>query len=153
MAQTSRRVLNRDRWAPSGILSGMQTFSLQSGSNGNSIYVEADGVRLLFDAGISGVTAERRMAVRDRDIRDVDALIISHDHIDHIRCAGVYQRKYGLPIYVTRQTRTAAGRCCNLGKLCDVRFFQSGESLSFGRVTVYTILTAHDAVDGVAFVV
>ena len=99
---------DRDGSAPSVILSGMETFSLQSGSNGNSIYVEADGVRLLFDAGISGVTAESRMGSRDRDIRDVDALIISHDHIDHIRCAGVYQRKYGLPIYVTRPTRTAS---------------------------------------------
>lgn len=129
----------------------MITFSLQSGSNGNSIYVEADGVRLLFDAGISGATAERRMAVHARDIRDVDALIISHNHTDHVRCAGVYQRKFGLPICMTRRTRAATW--CDLGKLTDVRYFTSGDTLEFSDVSVRTIRTAHDAADGVAFVV
>lgn len=129
----------------------MRTFSLQSGSNGNAIYVEADGVRLLFDAGISGALAERRMAVHGRDIRDVDALIISHDHIDHVRCAGVYQRKFGLPIYITSKTLKATW--CNLGKLRDVRYFQSGDSLSFGHVVVRTLRTPHDAADGVVFVI
>ena len=63
------------------------TFSLQSGSNGNAIYVEAGGVRLLFDAGISGIQAQQRLAQHGRDIREVDALLISHDHSDHVRAA------------------------------------------------------------------
>lgn len=131
----------------------MLTFSLQSGSNGNAIYVEANGVRVLFDAGISGSMARRRMAVHGRDIRDVDALIISHDHADHVRCTGVYQRKFGLPVYMTRRTLTAATRWCDLGKLTDVRFFRSGDSLTFQDVIVHTVPTAHDAADGVAFVI
>lgn len=131
----------------------VQTFSLQSGSNGNAIYVEADGVRLLFDAGITGKTAEQRMAAHGRDIREVDALVISHDHADHVRCAGIYQRKFGLPIYITRPTHAAARRWCNLGKLTDVRYFASGDRLTFGDVIVHTVRTAHDAADGVAFVV
>ncbi len=129
----------------------MQTFSLQSGSNGNAIYVEAAGVKLLFDAGISGAQAERRMAFHHRDIREVDALIISHDHVDHIRAAGIYQRKFGLPIYVTKKTLSATW--CSLGQLCDVRHFQSGDTLHFNGVAVHTIPTPHDAADGVVFVV
>ena len=131
----------------------MRTFSLQSGSNGNAIYVEAGGVRLLFDAGISGRQAQARMAARGRDIRDVDALIISHDHRDHVRCAGIYQRKFGLPIYVTRRTLAAVQKRDDLGPLHDVRFFRAGDVLRFGAVTVHTLPTAHDAADGVAFVV
>lgn len=131
----------------------VETFSLQSGSNGNSIYVEANGVRLLFDAGISGRMAEGRMAVHGRDIRDVDALLISHDHTDHIRCAGIYQRKFGLPIYMTSKTYSAAAKWCSLGKLNDVRYFRAGDSLDFDRVKVHTVPTAHDAIDGVAFVI
>ncbi len=130
---------------------GMLTFSLQSGSNGNAIYVEANGTRLLFDAGISGKIAKARMAIHDRDIREVDAVLISHDHPDHIRCAGIYQRRFGLPIYLTRPTHSA--NRCDLGKLSDVRYFSSGDSLEFGGTTVHTIPTAHDAADGVAFVV
>jgi phosphoribosyl 1,2-cyclic phosphodiesterase len=127
------------------------TFSLQSGSCGNAIYVEAGGKRLLFDAGITGKLARQRLAEYDRNIRDVDAVFISHDHSDHIRCAGVYQRLFGLPVYMTRDTRHAA--MCDLGKLTDVRYFASGDSLTLGKVIVHTVPTAHDAVDGVAFVV
>lgn len=129
----------------------MLTFSLQSGSNGNAIYVEAGEVRLLFDAGISGKLAEGRMRVQGREIRDVTALIISHDHADHMRCAGIYQRKFGLPIYMTERTRRAYRD--DLGPLKDVRHFQAGQSLQFKDVIVYTIPTPHDAADGTAFIV
>lgn len=131
----------------------MQTFSLQSGSNGNAIYVEANGVRLLFDAGISGKMAQRRMAAHDRDMCDLDAVIISHDHSDHVRCAGIYQRKFAVPVYMTHDTHKTATSWSNLGKMTDLRHFQSGDSLSFGAVVVHTVPTAHDAADGVAFVV
>jgi len=131
----------------------MIAISLQSGSNGNCLFVEACGVRLLFDAGISGVQAERRLAAFGQDIRRVDALILSHDHRDHTRCAGVYQRKYGLPIHASEPTLRAADRYCGLGALSDVRHFRPGERLAFGEVAVETFRTPHDGVDGAAFIV
>ena len=129
----------------------MLTFSIQSGSNGNCIYVEANGARLLFDAGVSGACTARRMAQHGREIRDVQGVIISHDHVDHIKCAGVLQRKFGIPIYVSR--KTLAATYCKLGRLSDVRHFESGDTLHFGNASVHTIRTPHDAADGVAFVV
>jgi phosphoribosyl 1,2-cyclic phosphodiesterase len=131
----------------------MIAISLQSGSSGNCIYVETRGIRLLFDAGISGVQAAERLAVHGRDIRAVDAVIISHDHGDHIRHAGVFQRKYGLPIYVTPATLAAAASRCTLGKLKDIRHFRSCDRLTFGHVSVHAIPTPHDGADGAAFVV
>lgn len=130
----------------------MRATSLQSGSNGNCVYVETDGVGLVFDAGISGRQAELRLAACGRDIRRAAALIVSHDHADHVRCAGIYQRKFGLPIHVTRKTLRAAA-FYPLGRMHDVRPFQAGSTLRFGSVTVETIPTAHDGADGVAFVV
>jgi phosphoribosyl 1,2-cyclic phosphodiesterase len=127
------------------------TFSLQSGSNGNSIYVEGDGVALLFDAGISGRQARLRMEGYGRSVRDVDALLLSHDHADHVRCAGIFQRLFGMPIYVTRPTHRVISY--QLGMVRDVRHFHAGQSLSFGPLTVHTYPTPHDAVDGVVFVV
>jgi phosphoribosyl 1,2-cyclic phosphodiesterase len=126
--------------------------SLQSGSNGNCIYVEADGVKLLFDAGISGRRAQQRLTDRGRDIRTADALIISHDHADHVCCAGIYQRKFGLPIHATARTLTAA-RKYTLGLVRDVRHFKSGQRLRFGSVVIETIPTPHDGADGAVFVV
>ena len=128
----------------------MLSFSLQSGSNGNSIYVETSDARLLFDAGISGRQAQLRMAHHNRDINKVQALIISHDHNDHVCCAGIYHRKFNLPIYITRQTLGAAK---NLGRLSRLEYFDAGQTLHFGRTKVHTLPTPHDGADGVAFVV
>ncbi len=131
----------------------MFAISLQSGSNGNCIYVEAAGKRLLFDAGISGLQAERRLARHGIDIRRIDAVIISHDHSDHIRCAGVYQRKFHLPLYATAATLDGAKARLNLGKLTDVRHFRAGEPFCIGDVHIMPVHTPHDATDGVALVI
>ncbi|MEN6458086.1 MAG: MBL fold metallo-hydrolase [Thermoguttaceae bacterium] len=130
----------------------MHVVSLQSGSNGNCIYVETEGVKLLFDAGISGSRAKERLSRHGRDIADVDALLISHDHADHARNMGVFHRKFRLPVYATEKTYAAAGRY-GLGAIADLRPFTAGESIRLGGVTVETIRTPHDGVDGVAFVV
>ena len=129
----------------------MLTFSLQSGSNGNAIYVEAADMRLLFDAGISGLQARTRMASHGRDIRAVDAVILSHRHSDHTRCAGIYHRLFKIPIYATEATHHAIKP--QAGKLQDVRHFQPGDTLDFGRVTVHALPTPHDAAESVAFIV
>lgn len=131
----------------------MKVISLQSGSNGNCIYVEAADRRLMFDAGISGKRAAQRLADHGRDIRSVDALLISHDHADHARCAGIYQRKFAIPIHVTARTFDAAGRKYALGPMDDVHYFESGKTLRFGEVTVETVSTPHDGVDGSVFIV
>jgi phosphoribosyl 1,2-cyclic phosphodiesterase len=127
------------------------TCSLQSGSNGNCIYVEAGDQRLLFDAGISGLQTRQRLASHGRDLRTVTAVIISHDHSDHIGCVGVFDRRYQLPIYLTRATHDRVRH--RVGALRRVKHFVSGQTLEFGPVRVYTVKTPHDAVDGVAFIV
>ncbi|MGE5174115.1 MAG: MBL fold metallo-hydrolase [Betaproteobacteria bacterium] len=131
----------------------MIAIALQSGSSGNCIYVETSGLKLLFDAGITGRQTEERLAAHGRDIRSVDAVIISHDHSDHISHAGVLQRKYGLPVYATPATFAAAAARCSLGKMKDVRHFRSSDKLRFGGVLVHAIPTPHDGVDGSAFIV
>ncbi|HWL93326.1 MAG TPA: MBL fold metallo-hydrolase [Phycisphaerae bacterium] len=129
----------------------MLTVSLQSGSNGNCIYVEAGDVRLLFDAGISGKQAAVRLAARGRDIHECTALILSHEHSDHVCCAGIFQRKFKLPVYCTRSTYRETQRV--IGPIEGVRFFDSGDTLEFGSVRVHTLRTPHDGVDSVCFMV
>lgn len=129
----------------------MRTFSLQSGSNGNCYYVEAGGVRLLIDAGISGRKAKERLASHGVSIADIDALLISHDHVDHVGNAGALHRLFHLPVYMTRMTHRAVRG--QIGEIRDLQFFSAGHTLDFGAVKVETIPTPHDAADGVAFVV
>ena len=131
----------------------MEVITLQSGSSGNCVYVETGGVRLLFDAGISGRQAQQRLADHGKNISDVDALIISHDHRDHTSCMGVYQRKFGMPIFITPETFQTVSTRMNVGRVSDVRHFNAGQTLWFDSVCVETISTPHDAADGVVFVV
>lgn len=128
----------------------MRTFALQSGSNGNCIFVEAGDTRLLIDAGISGRQAKLRLAERGLSIYDIDAVLISHDHADHVRHAGVYQRLYKLPVYMTPATHAKAAPL--LGKCSNVKHFRAGTDFAIGDITVKSVRTPHDAVDGVAFV-
>ncbi len=131
----------------------MQLISIQSGSNGNSVYVETNGVKLLFDAGVSGKQLQQRLDAFGKSLFDIDGLIISHDHSDHVRCMGIYQRKFGMPIYITQKTLQAAMAYGTMGNLQDVRYFKAGERIEFGSVSIETIPTTHDAHDGVIFVV
>ncbi len=129
----------------------MLTISLQSGSNGNCIYVEADGVSVLLDAGISGRQARERLAGQQREIGRASAVIVSHRHGDHSTAAGVFHRMFKLPIYTTPAThRAMAG---SWGRVEGVRHFRPGDSLGFGPLTVHTLPTPHDAAESVAFIV
>jgi len=131
----------------------MRVTALQSGSNGNCIHVETRGVSLIFDAGISGKQALQRLSAAGGDIHLAAGVVISHDHADHVRSAGVFQRKFGLPIYATAETFQAAAARCSLGSVDDVRTFRAGQALQFGPVKVETIPTPHDGADGTAFVI
>lgn len=129
----------------------MLTFSCQSGSNGNCIFVQGGRTRVLLDAGISGRQMQQRLALRGQDARGLDALVLSHDHSDHVRSAGIFQRKFGVPIYATAPT----ARACRglLGSVDDVRPFTAGQTLEIGELRIHTLPTPHDGVDGVCFVV
>lgn len=128
----------------------MRIIALQSGSKGNCIYLESDNVRVLFDAGISGKQAQDRLAYFHIDIRSIDALLISHEHSDHISCAGVFNRKFSIPLWTTQKTFKEMEY--RLGEVNNVNFFKSGETIHFDGLNIETIQTPHDAVDGVCFV-
>ena len=136
-----------------GTLCAMILISLQSGSNGNCFYVETESSTVLIDAGISARQAAHRLAATGRDVKNVDALFISHDHSDHARSMGTYHRKFDVPVYATEKTLTAIHRRSRQGTLRKVHTFLSGSTFQLGELKIESIRTPHDAVDGVAFII
>ncbi len=129
----------------------MRTVALASGSNGNAIYVETADVRLLFDAGLSGKALAVRARARGVDLSRLDALLLSHNHADHVAGAGVIHRRYGVPLRASRGTyRAVRGR---IGRVEAFHRFSAGSVLRYGGTLVHTLPTPHDGRDGVAFVV
>ncbi len=131
----------------------MEVISLQSGSAGNCIFVRSGETRVLFDAGISGSSAESRLAEYGYDIRDCNALVLSHEHSDHISGVGVFHRKFGLPIYANLRTWNATRAKPSTGCIGSPIFFESGKSFQIGSLSIETFRTPHDAIDSVCFTI
>jgi len=131
----------------------MIVIPLQSGSTGNCIYVKSQDHAFLFDAGISAKSAGERLASVGKNILEVDALFITHEHSDHIQCTSVFAKKYHLPIYMTHKTYAKAKKRFRLEGLPELVFFNAGDSLNFGTTVVTSIPTPHDATDGCVYTV
>jgi phosphoribosyl 1,2-cyclic phosphodiesterase len=131
----------------------MEVISLQSGSAGNCVFVRSGDTRVLFDAGISGSNAKSRLAEYGHDIRDCNAIVLSHEHSDHISGVGVFHRKFGLPIYANVHTWNATQAKPSTGYIGSPNYFVSGEPFQIGRLQIETLRTPHDAIEGVCFVI
>ena len=82
----------------------MRLCSVASGSSGNCIYAGTDTTHLLVDVGISGKRTEAGLNELGVSMRDIDGILVTHEHSDHIAGLGVLARKYGTPIYATNGT-------------------------------------------------
>jgi phosphoribosyl 1,2-cyclic phosphodiesterase len=127
----------------------MEVLVLQSGSRGNCVYVESNGVAILLDAGISARQVQLRLMQHGKRLDAVRAVVISHSHRDHIGHAAVYQRKLRLATFMT-EDGTRVVRDLD-ESLCH--FFRPNERLEFEHLVVEPIMTPHDAPNSLAFVV
>lgn len=128
---------------------GLSVCVLASGSKGNCLYISDGQTSLLVDAGLSGIEIERRLAVHQIDPRSLKALVISHEHQDHIQGAGVIARRYHLPVYINRKTCQAAQAC--LGSVREYRYFECGASFAVDHLTLHPFSLSHDAADPAGF--
>lgn len=126
----------------------MRVTVLGSGSAGNATLVEADGARVLVDAGFSGRDLDARLRHVGVDPATLAGIVITHDHGDHTRGMGVLARRFRIPLYLTRRTRLAC--LALLTGEEDVRVYSSAERFRIGVLEVRPFLTVHDAVDPVA---
>jgi len=124
---------------------------LASGSKGNAIYVSDEKTSILVDAGLSGIEIERRLHSRNINPETLDAIVVSHEHTDHIRGVGVLSRRLRLPVYINEPTLTAAG--AQLGPLHETRTFRSGASFTAGSFFIHPFSLPHDAADPVGFAI
>lgn len=124
---------------------------LASGSKGNAIYVSDGHSEILFDAGLSGVQIERRMQSKNLNPDRLRAIVVSHEHADHISGVGVLSRRYKLPVYISPKTlESAAGA---IGKMHEVVPFECGRSFRIDDLLIHPFPISHDAEDPAGFTV
>ena len=129
---------------------------LASGSQGNCTLVSSSGTRLLIDAGLSCRELLHRLLLCGENPRTIDAILITHEHTDHIAGVRVLTRRLKVPVYMTGATheayrRSARDSAGNRVKLDRLELFDSGRAFDIGDITVTPFTIPHDAIDPVGF--
>lgn len=124
---------------------------LFSGSSGNSTLAEIGGARILVDAGKPCSCLEQALRAADVAPETITALLITHEHIDHVRGAGVFARRYGVPIYAN--AGTWEGMAPLIGKLppASVRVFATEHGFFLKDAAIFPFKTPHDARESVGY--
>ncbi len=131
----------------------MRLCSIASGSSGNCIYVGSEATHLLVDVGISGKRTIAGLNELGLTGADIDGILITHEHSDHIAGLGVLCRKYDIPVYATKGTIQAILDNCGR-KAPDISLFHAIEAdkkVTIKDMTVSPMRISHDAAEPVAY--
>lgn len=124
---------------------------LASGSKGNCIYFGSPATKILIDCGLSGKATKEKLTEIQVNLHDIDAILISHEHGDHIQGLKVLACKHGIPILANNET--AKGIVHQLHDCPKFKIFSTGESFEFGDLEIHPFSIPHDTPDPVAFTI
>ncbi len=124
---------------------------LASGSKGNCIYVGTPNTKILIDAGISRRMLISRLAEIGVELSQIDGILITHDHTDHIAGLNTLGLKMGIPILANAET--AKGIVEHFHDCPKFKIFSTGETFEFGDLEIHPFSISHDTMDPVAFTI
>lgn len=124
--------------------------ALASGSKGNAILIGTEKTWVLLDAGLSMKELNRRLACTPASPKNLDAIVISHEHHDHIRGLGPFSRKTSLPVYLSQGTLDNLP--VEVGEVPQFQLFTPGTRFVIGDLTVHPFAISHDAGEPAGFV-
>jgi phosphoribosyl 1,2-cyclic phosphodiesterase len=123
---------------------------LASGSGGNACYVETAQTRILIDAGLSCRELMRRLEVVQVNPEALEALVITHEHVDHMRGAGPLARLLHIPVYINSSTFRKSIR--TLGNLSRPVTIHTGQTITINDLAIETFTKCHDTADPMGLV-
>lgn len=128
----------------------MRVCLLASGSKGNSLFVETGDTKLLIDAGLSAREITCRLETIGVCASELNGILISHEHVDHIRGAGTLARRFKIPVLISYPTSNQTQEHFRSVSLIE---FESGCSFEFRDILIDPFPTTHDSTDPVGFVI
>lgn len=131
----------------------MRISSIASGSSGNCIYVGSSDTHMIIDAGISKKRIEEGLNHIGISLQDINAILITHEHIDHISGIGVVARKYDIPMYATKETIDAVLSTKSIGSVSSELFhsINTDETFNINQMSIRPFRISHDAANPVAY--
>lgn len=126
--------------------------SLYSGSSGNSFFVQSENTKILIDAGVSCKKIETALQQQfNIGLNNIDAIFVTHEHIDHTKSLSLISSKYDLPVFATKGTWYAIKQKENKISEKNQKTFSLNKSFSFGDLRIFPFSTPHDAVEPCGF--
>lgn len=126
----------------------MRVSILASGSSGNAVVVDTGDTRVLIDCGLSLRQLERRLRGSGLEVADLDAIIVTHEHTDHIGGLPTLLRKHPMPVLATEGTLAAMA----LAAAVEVERIEAGREVRLGSLQLLPVGTSHDACEPIAVV-
>ncbi len=123
--------------------------NLASGSKGNCLYFGTKKTKILIDAGISGKSVKEKLGRIGVDLSEIQAILITHEHTDHIAGLSTLAFKYGIPVFANSET--AKGIYHALGECPRFKIFTTNELFRFSDIDILPFSIQHDTPDPVAF--
>ena len=125
--------------------------SLYSGSSGNSYFLEIDGVKTLVDSGKSGKKIIEGLKTIGEDIKNIEAIIVTHEHKDHVQSLKMLSKKYDIKIVISEGTYIMMEEQLNNIENENIITFKTGSKFKFKNIDIKSIKIPHDAADPSAF--
>lgn len=126
--------------------------SLYSGSSGNSFFIQSENTNILIDAGVSCKKIETALKNGfDLSLADIDAIFVTHEHVDHTKSLDLISSKYNLPVFASRGTWTALKEKTTKISNDNKRTFEIDKSFEFKDLRIFPFSTPHDAAESCGF--
>ena len=125
--------------------------SLYSGSTGNSLFVETKNTRILVDAGESAKKIQESLSNIEVDIETIDGILVTHEHIDHVKGLGTLSKKYNIPVYANIETWNAMPKQESKIECHNKKLFSPNDRFEIGDLTIFPFSIPHDAANPCGF--
>lgn len=125
--------------------------SLYSGSSGNSLFVQTENTRILIDAGVSSKKIEEGLKSIDVEPSSIDAILVTHEHSDHIQGLGTFSKKFDTPIYANQETiDNMQNQILKISEK-NIKKFKVSDKFSIGDIDIKSFSIPHDAANPCGF--
>ncbi len=127
--------------------------SLYSGSTGNSLFIESNNSKILIDSGVSVKKIVTALSSINVDISQIDAILVTHEHSDHVQSLGTLSKKYNIPVYANKKTWEAMPKQKEKIDVICQKVFNNNEKFEIEDLEIKSFSTPHDAADSCGFTI
>lgn len=125
--------------------------SIFSGSSGNCLFINSGHTKILVDAGVSCKKVSEGLDSIGESIENIKAILVTHEHSDHIQGIGTISKKFNIPVYANKETWNAMEKTRSKINSDNIKFFENDKDFNLNDLSIHPFSTPHDAANSCGF--